>query len=87
MKVIAQTTGNFGLMDFHGKASNDLEANRPGVIEKTSFYAQRVGLEQVKILCEDVPADFTDTQLAAALAKGQTIEQVIASLKKKPVKE
>lgn len=86
MKIIARTTGNFGLMDFIGNRSNDLPSDRPAVIQKTTFYSQRIGLEQIEVLGE-VPEDYTDEQFEKALSSGKKVEQILADLKKKPAKE
>lgn len=82
MKVIAETTGQFALMDFVGTQANDIPYGRPAVVTKTSFYVQRLGLDQIRILGE-VPDDFTDEALLKALGEKKTVAQILESFKKK----
>lgn len=61
MKQIVETTGNFMLIEPHTRET--VEPNRPCVVSKTKFFSERMGVGELKYLC-DVPDTVTDLDFA-----------------------
>lgn len=59
MKQIVQTTGNFMLVE--PSTREVVESSRPCVVSKTSFFAERIGLNQLSSLGE-VPDEASDIE-------------------------
>lgn len=84
MKILAQTVGNFMLMD-NGLKNNILEAHRPGVVVVTQFVNQRLGMNQIQVLQNDIPesaedADFEKFWVESYGDEALAIESFLASL-------
>lgn len=62
-KVLAETTGNFMLVD-PANSQNVLPHDRPGVIEKSAFFEERAMRGQIRVLNDELPDDATDAQFA-----------------------
>ena len=57
MKLLAETTGPFGLIDL--ATGHTLNANRPSVVTRTGFVDARIALGQI-VKVADVPDEATD---------------------------
>ncbi len=64
MKVLAETTGNFMLVD----GTNLLEAHRPGVITMSAFYQNRISRGHVEMLAK-LKDEATDPEFARYVAE------------------
>jgi hypothetical protein len=62
VKLLAETTGAFGLMDL--STGHTLNANRPSVIARSGFIDSRIALGQI-VKVADVPAEATDDEFEA----------------------
>lgn len=61
MKILAETTGDFLLLDL--STGDTLEAHRPSVVSRSGFLDARIALHQVTKLA-DLPDDATDAEFA-----------------------
>lgn len=60
MKIIVETTGEFGLMS----GREEIQHHRPSVVTQTYFTETRTGNGQLKVLCNDVPDSADDKTFA-----------------------
>lgn len=59
-KLIVKTTGNFMLIDPANRA--EIDADRPTVVDRTTFVGARAALGQLEVLATDVRDDATDAE-------------------------
>ena len=60
-KILVETTGNFGLIDFF--TGDEAHHNRPSVVRNSTFFAQRAAIGQIKLLSQLKP-EATDKDFA-----------------------
>lgn len=61
MKMLAETTGDFMLLDLG--ANQSMDAFRPSVVARSAFIDARIALSQI-VKISDVPDDATDAEFA-----------------------
>lgn len=89
MKILAELTGQFLLLDPHNGAL--LEPYRPHVMASTHFISQRSSLGHIKILATNLSEDATDAEFATYWAESAgdrelAINSFLAAFGPKPEK-
>jgi len=78
--IIAQTTGQFDLLDPH--TLREVSYDRPYCIKPTVFIDQRAARGDVKIIATDLPDEASDELWASYLAESQgDLDLAVASFK------